>query len=96
VYTRARARIGRARISTYLDCGSGALGLPNADNYEVSFQVTTHVFPDSTDTKTTVRTLIRATAKADAVSGDAVPCFSTGGLERLIGQYSNKALSVVK
>jgi hypothetical protein len=46
VYTRARARIGRARISTYLDCGSGALGLPNADNYEVSFQVTTHVFPD--------------------------------------------------
>jgi hypothetical protein len=96
VYHRARGRIGRARISAYLDCGTGALGLPNADNYQVNFQVTTQLLPDSTDRKTTVRTIVRAVAKPDGVSGDPVPCLSTGEFERLVGAYTTEALAVVR
>jgi hypothetical protein len=95
-YYRARARIGRARISTYVDCGSGALGLPNADNYQINFRAVTRLYPDSLNHKTTVRTILRATAKADGVSGDPVACLTTGELERLIGQYTTEALAAVK
>jgi hypothetical protein len=96
VYHRVRGRLGRARVSDYLDCGSGALGLPAADNYQVNFQVTTQLLPDSLDRKTTVRTFVRATAKPDAVSGDPVACLSTGSFERLVGEYTAEAVTAVK
>ena len=95
-YYRARARLGRTRISTYIDCGAGALGLPNADNYQINFRAVTRLLPDSINRKTTVRTLLRATAKAEGVSGDPVACLTTGEFERLIGQYTTEALAALK
>lgn len=96
VYHRARGRLGKARLSSYLDCGTGALGLPNADNYQVNFQASTTLFPDSVTQKTTIRTRLRATAKPDAVSGDPVACLTTGTFERLVGEYTTEALALVK
>ena len=96
VFHRARVRLGRARLSSYLDCGTGALGLPIADNYQVNFQASTTLFPDSATQKTTVRTRLRATAKPDGVSGDPVPCYTTGEFERLVGDYISEALAAAK
>jgi hypothetical protein len=69
--------------SKYLDCGMGPAG-PRADSYRLLIKVL-HRFDSPAPGTTALRTLLEASARNPAISGDPVPCSSTGLLEREIG-----------
>lgn len=69
------------RPSAYLDCGRGLAG-PNADRYEVRMSIATTVEPEGEASR--VRTFVDASATPRDVSGGALPCSTTGELERTI------------
>lgn len=82
---RAQYRIGKARMSTFLDCGLDPLGLRQADSFALSMRVTTQVVPESAD-RTTVRTLVQATGRPPSNSGVENHCPSTGKLEEKLAE----------
>ncbi len=84
-------RIEGKRLSTYLDCGSGATAVPRADDYEVTLSVLTSLSQPATG-GTTVLTTVDATAKPRAVASNPVHCSSEGTLELRLWELLVEAL----
>jgi hypothetical protein len=78
-----RRQLADERISHWLDCGTGAMGLKNADAYSVSLSAMTTVTAQAPGS-TAVQTVIEASAAGDGSSEGRVRCASTGQLERRI------------
>lgn len=87
---RAR-RIEGKRLSTYLDCGSGATAVPRADDYEVTLSLLTSLSEVATG-GTMVLTTVDATAKPRATAGNPVHCSSKGTLELRLWELLVQAL----
>lgn len=79
----ARGKLGRAEISTYLDCGQTGLRGPAANAFPVRLSVLTMVIPHGE--KSRVRTLVKGAYVAAETSG-VVACSSTGELEGAIAR----------
>jgi hypothetical protein len=77
---KARRRIGKSRISEYLNCGNGEGG-PSADMYDVNLSVVTRLTTNA-DAGTTVTTTVDAVAKPANFSGENIRCGTTGELEK--------------
>lgn len=73
-------RIEGKRLSEYIDCGMGPTAVPKADDYEITMSVVTQL-SDGENGATMVETVVQATGKPRAVSGNAVYCQSNGTLE---------------
>ncbi|HKG90586.1 MAG TPA: hypothetical protein VKA84_01770 [Gemmatimonadaceae bacterium] len=93
--TRVRRRLAGVPLSTYLRCG-GAMGIPNADSYDVQISVVTQLQPgEGTNRVTNVLTLVSGSAKSSATSnGSVVTCSSTGKLEERIQQLLRAQLAL--
>lgn len=79
---KVRARLGKERLSTYLECGTTQVG-PNADSYEVFLTVLTDLRPVKSDsTRTTVTVNLSAAAKPLQFSQDYSRCSSKATFER--------------
>jgi hypothetical protein len=72
-------KLGKARLSEYINCGNSQGG-PSADTYEVNLAVTTRLAPAPSG-GTVVTTVVNAAGKPASLSGDYIPCGTTGGLE---------------
>lgn len=70
-------------LSTFLDCGSGTGGGPNADMYAVTMSVVSQLQVVS-DTSTEVATMVQATAAPLSFGSPEVTCSTTGSLEQRI------------
>ena len=79
---RLRHRLGGTRLSKYLSCGE-RLSQPVADSDEISMTVLTQVVPDGAG-KSTLHTLVEATAKQTGSGGARINCATTGELEKHI------------
>lgn len=88
--TRVR-RLGQARPSRYLDCGSGMAG-QHADLYDVYLTVVTQLHP-AAEGSTEVRTQLEASAKDPGHGNNPVRCTSKGTLERAIVAELQKRLA---
>lgn len=77
--------LGGRPLSTYVNCGEGATGTPQADTYRVTMSILTTLAP-TPNGGTQVNTRIGASAVNRAVSGAIVNCASTGRLESLIAE----------
>lgn len=78
----ARRRLESTPLSRYLNCGSKA-GMRNAETYTVLLSVRTQVEQEDEESSL-LRTVISASARNSGNSDPAVPCTSTGVLEREI------------
>jgi hypothetical protein len=77
---KVRAKLGKERLSTYLECGTTQVG-PNADSYEVHLTVMVKAEASGADrTKVTVN--VTAAAKPLQFSQDYSRCSSKTALER--------------
>lgn len=72
-------KLGNARLSQYINCGN-AQGGPSADSYEINLSVTTSLAA-AQSAGTVVTTRVNAVGKPASLSGDYMPCATTGGLE---------------
>lgn len=81
--------LGGTRLSRYLDCGA-TVSTPNADAYAVTLTVDTRLAP-AAGGATQVETRVQAHARPLETAGDRVPCTSTGGLERRLGEELGRA-----
>jgi hypothetical protein len=86
-------RVEGKRMNSYLDCGT-QLGGSIANSYDVTLSVVTRVTAREGGS-TSVRTVLDATAKARATSGNPVHCQSRGVLEERIGRLVAEALAGV-
>lgn len=75
-----RRRLGKVRLSKYLDCGTTQQGL-GADDNDVNLSVTTQLQAEPTGA-TRVTTIVSALSKPTMLSGDYSRCSSTGEIER--------------
>lgn len=73
-------RIEGKRLSTYIDCGSGATAIPNADQYDVTMTILTQVTREEDGNGTVIMTTIDANAKPRAHTGNSIHCQSKGVL----------------
>ena len=89
---RAQFRIGKQRLSTFIDCGVDAQGLRQADSFSLMMRVTTQVVQES-ETRATVRTLVQANGRPASTSGNDIRCPSTGLLEERIAEAVAKRLA---
>lgn len=76
-------RIGGARLSRYIDCGSAPMHTP-ADSYDVYLTATTYVTPSGAGA--VLHTLVTANARDPAGNTPPVRCTSTGALEQRIAE----------
>jgi len=82
-YLQKHARsISGKRLSTYFRCGRTSFG-ERADSYDMTVRVNEEL-EDAQPNVTDVRVTVVAWARSDAMSGDPIPCESTGALEKLI------------
>lgn len=72
-------KLGKARLSEYINCGDSQGG-PSADTYEVNLSISTRLAP-APSVGTVVTTVVNAAGKPASLSGDYIPCGTTGGLE---------------
>jgi hypothetical protein len=78
-------RIDGQPPSRFLDCGRGLTAGEYADAYQVYLSVETRLVAAPSDpSSATVQSKLSANARPRAVSGNPVPCFSLGRLERRI------------
>jgi hypothetical protein len=78
-----RSRLGRERLSAFLDCGA-TQAVPSADTYDVTLTVLTTVLPRAGG-GSTLHTFVMAVAVGGGgASGHRVWCQSTGRLEARI------------
>ena len=82
---RAQFRIGKQRMSTFVDCGLDGMGLRQADSYALSMRVTSQIVPEGSS-RATIRTLVQATGRPAANSGLEIHCPSLGTLEQKLAQ----------
>ena len=80
---KLRRRLKAAPLTRYLDCGN-TQGGPSAETYEVLLTVKTQLVP--VDGAITATTMVDASARPMAISGNYVKCASTGKLEERIGE----------
>lgn len=80
----ARRKLGDERLSTYLNCGSGARG-NRADRYAVTLTVMTQVLAREASDSTVVATHVDASARTSGVGGATrIRCSTTGRLEAAV------------
>jgi hypothetical protein len=82
---RAQYRIGKQRMSTFIDCGLDGMGLRQADSYGISMRVTTQIVPEGPE-RATVRTLVQSTGRPASNSGLEIHCPSLGTLEQKLAE----------
>jgi hypothetical protein len=83
VSARVFRSLGKVPLSRVVDCGTGAMGRPNADTYNV--QLTTLTRVTSVDSAhSMISTQVRGVSRAVSTSGQDVPCSSTGWAESQI------------
>jgi hypothetical protein len=75
-------RLGKARLSEYLNCGNSQGG-PSADTYEINLAITTRL-ASAPSGGTVVTSVVNAAGKPASLSGDYIPCGTTGQLETRI------------
>jgi hypothetical protein len=80
---RAQFRLGKQRLSTFVDCGIDAQGLRQADSFSLTMRVTSQAVEESAS-RATVRTLVQATGRPASTSGNDIRCPTTGRLEERI------------
>lgn len=81
---KLRAKLGKERLSNYLECGTTQVG-PNADSYEVYLTVLASLEPLRSDTTLTRMTInLTGMAKPLQFSQDYSRCSSKGLLEQRI------------
>ena len=84
---RTQGRLGGTWLSRYVDCGTAATGLPNADSYAVTLDVATQVDARADGANAALGTIVRATARpASTSTSNPVNCVSTGALEHRIAE----------
>ncbi|HEU4632014.1 MAG TPA: hypothetical protein VFS08_19850 [Gemmatimonadaceae bacterium] len=79
---RILRRLGGTRLSKYLSCGE-RLGQPVAETDEIRLTLLTQVVPDGPN-RSTLHTLVNATAKQTGSGGAPIQCATTGILEQEI------------
>ena len=84
--------LGGARMSDFLDCGTGTGGGPNADLYAVTLSVVSQLQAASEST-TRVATLVEATAAPLTFGSPPVACSTTGNLEERIAALVREAVA---
>ncbi|GLC25844.1 hypothetical protein [Roseisolibacter agri] len=84
---RAQGRLGGAWLSRYVDCGTAATGLANADSYAVTLDVVTQVDGRADGANAGLSTAIRASGRPTSTStSNPVNCVSRGTLERRLAE----------
>jgi hypothetical protein len=78
---RVHGSIGGVQLSTYLDCGSGAMHVP-ANSYDVILSATSYITPAGQGS--TVHTLVSANARDPLSNMPPVQCASTGEFEKAV------------
>lgn len=81
---KLRARLGKAPLSRYLDCGNTQIG-PNADSYDVFMTIVTTVRPEGT-AGSTIHTVIEAQSKPITYNQGYSRCTSKTSLEAKIAE----------
>ena len=76
---KTRARLGKAPLSRYLDCGNTQIG-PNADSYDVFLTVMTTVSPEGAS-GATLTTIVDAQSRPVTFNQAYSRCSSKGGIE---------------
>lgn len=79
-YQRVRTRLGKERLSTFVDCGS-TRSVPNADQYEVAMTVLTTVRPNSSGTSSLFTFVIGVGLDNSGAASGRIWCYSQGALE---------------
>jgi hypothetical protein len=87
----SNARLGRQRISRFLNCGLDPLGASLADRYAVRLNVVSRVRADPGGAL--LETQVAGDAAQRGVSGSAVNCTSTGALEESIANATRLRLA---
>jgi hypothetical protein len=88
---RAPRRIDGQRLATFLDCGSTMTGL-RTENSDVYVEMTS-VVREGADGSSRVATSVLATARnREGTSTAAVPCTSTGALEKRVATLLRERL----
>jgi hypothetical protein len=82
---RFRGRVGKTRLSQYVSCGSDITGEDKANTYEITLDVMSAIGPLDGG-QTNLLTMVTASGRPLATSGEAVRCTSTGALERTLAQ----------
>jgi hypothetical protein len=80
-------RIAGKHASLYLDCGRGPGGTPRVNTYQLTLRLTAYVQPIAAQGML-VRTALVGYARDRGMTGDQLPCTSTG-------QFERRALAVV-
>jgi hypothetical protein len=83
-YRVRRNRIGKDRLSRYLDCGQGPTG-DYANVYNVTLELLTTLRRVETD-RTVLLVQVQASAKPRSVSGHSVPCTPNSRLAQRLGE----------
>ena len=80
---RARGRLGNVRLAQLVSCGTDVTGEDKASSYEITFDVASAIGA-APDGNTHVLTMVTASGRPMATSGDPVRCTTTGQLEKRI------------
>lgn len=87
---KVRQRLGKAVLSTLIDCGNTQIG-PNADSYDVYMVITTSVSPAGAGSSR-LSTLVEAQAKPITYSQGYNRCTSKGTLEQRLADLVTRRL----
>ncbi|MBM4185988.1 MAG: hypothetical protein FJ206_01625 [Gemmatimonadetes bacterium] len=82
-YQRVRTRLGKERLSAFVDCGS-TRSVPNADQYEVALTVLTTVRPNSSGTTSLFTFVLGVGLDNSGAASGRIWCYSQGALEERI------------
>jgi len=89
---RTRRRVGSVPMIRVVDCG-GESGMPNAETYDVTLEVSSLVQPTG-DGTTRLETLVQGSARRASSGGtNDVRCSSLGGLEKKISEMVSAILA---
>jgi hypothetical protein len=88
---KIRQRLGKVRLSTYIDCGQTQIDA-NADSYDVMLSVMSTVSA-KTATSATVTTIVEANAKPVTYNQGYSRCTTKGTLEKRLGELLNARLA---
>lgn len=88
---KIRQKLGKAILSTLLDCGASQIG-PNADSYDVYLIVMTTVTPSGTDAAQ-IATLVDAQARPLTFNQGYNRCTTKGNLEQKLADLVTRRLS---
>jgi len=92
---RFRGRVGKTRLSQYVSCGADITGEDKANTYEVTLDVMSGIGPLDGG-QTNLLTMVTASGRPLATSGEAVRCTSTGALERGLAQLTTLKTATAK